>query len=244
VTAVRPVRAVLFDLDDTLFDHLHGARCALTSVHQLHPAFAAAPFDEFSRAHARVLERLHARVVLGEIGIDEARLARFHALFSEAGVEPRADEVAAAATAYRLNYIAARRPVAGALPLLEALKPHVRIGIVSNNLWREQQEKLDACGFGPYVDALVVSEDAGLAKPDPGIFAIALERLGSKAAEAVMIGDSWDNDITGAAAAGVRSIWFNRTDLARPGDPPGIPELRSLEPVAQVLDAIFGSGPS
>ena len=239
---MRPVRTVLFDLDDTLFDHLHGARTALTSVHQLHAAFLATPFADFARAHARVLELLHSRVVLGEIGIDEARLARFRELFAEAGVEPSDDQVAAAATAYRLNYIAARRPVPGALPLLEALKPRVKIGIVSNNLWREQQDKVDACGFGPYVDALVVSEEAGVAKPDPRIFAIALERLGSEAAEAVMIGDSWVNDIAGAAAAGVRSIWFNRTDLAPPADRLDVPELRTLEPVAPVLAAIFGTG--
>jgi HAD superfamily hydrolase (TIGR01549 family) len=238
---VRPVRAVLFDLDDTLFDHLHGARAALTSVHQLHAAFAATPFDDFARAHARVLEQLHGRVVLGEIGIDEARLARFRELFAVAGVEPTDDEVAAAATAYRLNYIAARRPVPGALPLLAALKPRVRIGIVSNNLLREQQDKVEACGFGPFVDALVVSEEAGVAKPDPAIFAIALERLGSDAAEAVMIGDSWINDIAGAAAAGVRSIWFNRTDLPPPADPLDIPELRTFDPVAPVMAAIFGT---
>ena len=56
-----------------------------------------------------------------------------------------------------------------------------------------------------------------------------------------MIGDSWVNDIAGAAAAGVRSIWFNRTDLAPPACL-DVPELRTLEPVAPVLAAIFGTG--
>ena len=88
----------------------------------------------------------------------------------------------------------------------------------------------------------MVSEEAGVAKPDPRIFAIALERLGADPAEAVMIGDSWVNDIAGAAAAGVRSIWFNRSDLAPPADPLDIPELRALEPAAPVLAAIFGGG--
>ena len=50
-----------------------------------------------------------------------------------------------------------------------------------------------------------------MAKPDPRIFAIALERLGCAAADAVMIGDSWPADIEGARAAGVRAIWFNRS---------------------------------
>ena len=48
--ALRPVRAVLFDLDDTLFDHLHCAHTALTCVHQATPAFASGAFDTFSAA--------------------------------------------------------------------------------------------------------------------------------------------------------------------------------------------------
>ena len=65
--------------------------------------------------------------------------------------------------------------------LLAALKPRVRIGIVSNNLLEEQQGKIRLCGFDPYVDALVVSEAVGVAKPDPAIFARALEELGCAA---------------------------------------------------------------
>lgn len=237
--AVRPVRAVLFDLDDTLFDHLHCARTALTCVHQSMPAFAAAAFDAFSRAHARVLEEVHARVVAGEIGIDEARRARFQQLFVEAGVAPVDADVAAAAEMYRVSYIAARQPVPGALALLDTLKPRVKIGIVSNNLLREQQAKVESCGFGPYIDALVVSEEAGVAKPDPKIFEIALDRLGVDPVETVMVGDSWSNDVAGGAAAGLRTVWFNRTDLARPTEPAGVVELRALEPVAAVLAAIL-----
>jgi putative hydrolase of the HAD superfamily len=203
------------------------------------PAFATAAFDAFSLAHARVLEEVHARVVAGEIGIDDARRARFHRLFLEAGVEPADADVAAAAEMYRVSYIAARRPVPGALALLDGLKPRVKVGIVSNNLLREQQAKVESCGFGPYIDALVVSEEAGVAKPDPKIFEIALDRLGANPLDTVMVGDSWTNDIAGAVAAGLRTVWFNRTDLARPAEPPGVPELRALEPVAEVLAAIL-----
>ena len=64
--------------------------------------------------------------------------------------------------------------------------------------------------------------------------------LGVDRVDTVMVGDSWPNDIAGAAAAGLRTVWFNRTDLARPEDPAGVRELRALEPVAQVLDAILG----
>ena len=89
------------------------------------------------------------------------------------------------------------------------------IGIVSNNLQREQEDKLRFCGFDSRVDAVVISEGAGVSKPDPAIFRIALTLLGCEPTEAVMIGDAWRTDIAGAIAAGIRPVWFNRTGAPR-----------------------------
>jgi putative hydrolase of the HAD superfamily len=233
------LRAVLFDLDDTLFDHAFGARAALSRVHAMHACFGRSPFDAFETAHADHLETLHQRVVAGEIDIDTARRERFRRLFRAADVDPDDEALRQTAAAYRECYLASRRPVNGALELLKALKPHVRIGIVSNNLLQEQQEKVRLCGFEPFLDALVVSEEAGVAKPDPAIFAIALDRLGCDPAGAVMIGDSWANDIRGARAAGLRCIWFNPDARPIPETANNVRELRSFEPVSTVLAAIF-----
>lgn len=235
----RAVRAVLFDLDDTLFDHAFGARAALCRVHGLHACFGSRPFDAFEAAHAEYLETLHQRVVAGELDVDAARLERFRRLFGAAGISPSSEQLLQTAAAYRESYLASRRPVAGALPLLAALKPRVRIGIVSNNLLQEQQEKARLCGFEPFLDAFVVSEEAGTAKPDPAIFAIALERVGCEAADTVMVGDSWANDIRGAQAAGLRSVWLNPSGRPSPETLNHVREIRALEPVDTVLAAIF-----
>jgi len=233
------VRAVLFDLDDTLFDHKFGARAALSRVHAMHTCFERWAFDAFEKAHADHLEALHQRVVAGEIDIDSARLERFRRLFSAADVDAGDELLRATAAAYRECYLASRRPVDGALDLLAALKPRVRIAVVSNNLLQEQQDKVRLCGFEPFLDALVVSEEAGVAKPDPEIFAIALARLGCDPAGAVMIGDAWENDIRGARAAGVRCIWFNPGGRRMPQATSDVRELRSFEPVSTALAAIF-----
>jgi HAD superfamily hydrolase (TIGR01549 family) len=240
VAPLGGVRAVLFDLDDTLFDHHRSARAAIGRVHAMHACFAGRGVDAFERAHARCLEKFHARVVAGEMSVEEARLARFRELFATAGVEPSGAQLDATAAAYRETYVAARLPIAGALRLLEALKPHVKIGIVSNNAVREQQEKVRHCGFGEHVDALVISEEVGVAKPDPAIFAAALARLRVAPHEAVMIGDSWPMDIEGARGAGIRPIWFNRTGRPRPAPARDVGELRALSPLEPVLTAIFG----
>jgi HAD superfamily hydrolase (TIGR01549 family) len=201
-------KVVLFDLDDTLFDHAAAARAALLGVHRGHPGFAGLGFDQFESDHAGFLEVLHQRVLAGEMGIDDARVERFRRLFMQAGVAADERLLQDTAAAYRTAYLAARQPVAGARDLLVALKPLVRIGVVSNNLLEEQRDKLRLCGFEPFVDALIVSEEAGMSKPDPAIFAIALDRLGCRPDEAVMVGDSWAADIEGARAAGIRAVWF------------------------------------
>jgi putative hydrolase of the HAD superfamily len=233
------LRAILFDLDDTLFDHRQCARMALTAVYERHRCFTAMPFDAVERAHAAHLETLHVQVVRGDILIDDARIERFRRLLAAVGGDER--DAAHAAAAYRTAYVKARAAVPGAPAVLERLRAHARIGVVSNNLLAEQREKMRHCGLEPYVDALVVSEEAGISKPDPAIFAIALARLDAAPHEAVMIGDSWTADVLGARAAGIHAIWFNPQGLPSPDPELGVPELRVLEPADAAAGAILES---
>jgi HAD superfamily hydrolase (TIGR01549 family) len=234
------IRAVLFDLDDTLFDHRHAARVALEGVRAGHDCFARVPAADFEQQHAVILEELHLRVMAAEIGLDAARMERFRRLFAAVRVDASDALVRGTAAAYRERYLASWRAVPGAAALLQALHGLVKIGIVSNNLLREQEEKVRFCGFEPFLDALIVSEAVGISKPDPGIFAVALEHLECEPSTAVMIGDGWQTDIEGARAAGIRPIWFNRSGDAPP-EAVSVTELRALEPLDSVLAAIFAA---
>jgi HAD superfamily hydrolase (TIGR01549 family) len=232
------VRAVLFDLDDTLFDHRASARAALAAVHRL---FAQSiEFAEFERHHAHYLEEMHLEVLAGRATLDDARRERFRRVFAALGLRLDPADVHRAAAAYRDGYAGTREAMDGAIDLLATLRPRAAIGIVTNNLLDEQRSKLLACGLTPYVDELIASEDLGVSKPDPEIFRVALRRLRVDAAEAVMVGDSWHNDIAGAAAAGIRAIWFNRDVLEQPAVPPDIPSITVLAPAAAVAALILG----
>src|SRR5919201_4409000 len=184
-------RAILFDLDDTLFDHHAASRSALRRVHASSPAAERVSFEIFEQHHIRYLEEMHIEVLAGRVGLDDARRERFRRVFAALGLEVRPEEAAAAAAAYRAGYLDERRPMDGAVELLAALAGCVRIGIVSNNLVDEQREKLQVCGLTPFVDALVVSEEVGVLKPDPRIFQAALTRLAVDRGAAIMVGDSW-----------------------------------------------------
>jgi len=230
-------RTLLFDLDDTLFDHRRSARAALQEVHRRHAVGVA--FDAFERHHAHYLEEMHIEVLAGRIGLDEARRERFRRVFEALGLPLAPAEVGAAASAYRGGYMSARRALDGAADLLAALRGRARIVIVTNNLLEEQQDKLAYCGLAPFVDELVASEDVGASKPDRQIFEIALARAGARADEAVMVGDSWANDIVGAHGAGIRAIWFNPERARRPPQPSGVREIHALGPASEIAAVLL-----
>jgi HAD superfamily hydrolase (TIGR01549 family) len=237
----RP-RAILFDLDDTLFDHRVCARTALTMLHEGYEVLRGRPFAEVERLHASFLEELHPKVTSGELPLEQARQERFRRLFAAVGEAPDDRTIAEAAETYRRGYVRIRRAVTGAAVLLAAVKRLARIGIVSNNLLEEQRGKLRHCELDAYVDVLVVSEEAGVSKPDPRIFQIALERLECRPEEVVMVGDSWAADVIGARAAGIKAIWFNPDRAPSPEPDAGVIELYGLEPLDDAMATIFGSG--
>ena len=233
------IHAVLFDLDDTLFDHHDATRAALAGVRATFPAFAAMSVDELGAANQRILEALHADVALGRTTAADARVERYRRLFALAG-EP-AGRAGAAAELHRRTYVAARRRVEGALELVTALHAQVRVAVVTNNTVAEQQDKLAEFGFAKEIDALVTSEEVGVAKPDARIFSAALARVGCAAADAVMVGDSWHHDVLGAVAAGLRAVWFNRHGGAHP-DPFIAPQIASFTPTDAAAATLLAAG--
>ena len=228
------VRAVLFDMDDTLFDHRHSSRSGLMAMQQRYPCFQQTTIDELEQAYILLLEEIHLQVLLGEMNLDQARIVRMERLFAQFDEQSSRATVEEATRMFREKYQASRQIVPGTIALLEALRPHVKIGIVTNNILVEQQEKLRYLGLEAHIDALVVSEEVGIVKPEAGIFRVALERLQCSAEETVMIGDAWQNDIIGARAAGIRAIWLNRFGMPCP-DPSLASEISAFEP----LEAVF-----
>lgn len=76
-----------------------------------------------------------------------------------------------------------------------------------------QREKLAQSQMEPYFEAVFVSGEIGIGKPDPKVFAVVLERLGISAENAVMVGDNLKADVAGAQRAGIRGIWINRSGM-------------------------------
>jgi HAD superfamily hydrolase (TIGR01549 family) len=95
-----------------------------------------------------------------------------------------------------------------ALPVLEVLRQHgIRIGLISNGQ-RDLDEFVDHHGLD--VDAVVGSKAHGRVKPHASIFVAALRALDVSPDEAAMVGDSYEDDIEGARALGMRAIYLDR----------------------------------
>lgn len=122
-----------------------------------------------------------------------------------------------------------------AAPALDALRGDYRLALVTNGASCLQREKFEASGLVDRFDAVVVSGDLRSAKPDPSVYARALDAVGARAADAVMVGDSLANDVDGPLAAGLRAIWLNRTGEARPVDRPDLVEIAGLHALPDAL---------
>jgi putative hydrolase of the HAD superfamily len=82
--------------------------------------------------------------------------------------------------------------------------------VVSNGGTRRQEAKIRSTGLDRYLADWVISEEAGVSKPNPRIFAIAAERARMRLNGAWMVGDSPEADIGGASALGLPSVWVHR----------------------------------
>ena len=112
-----------------------------------------------------------------------------------------------------------------ALPALEELRARgLRIGLISNGQ-RDLQEFADHHGLE--VDVAVGSLTHGRIKPHPSIFETALEALAVSPDEVAMVGDSYEDDIEGARALGIRAILLDREGV-RPAEPDRIDTLLAL----------------
>lgn len=205
------MRAILFDLDETLLDRTPALVAFLADQHarfrgRLGDASPAAWRDRFLALDAR------GRVPKSDV---------YPALLDALGGDPAAADALVAD--YRERCCRFARAVPGMEGTLAVLRRRgFRLGIVTNGETAFQDRHLDALGLGDRVDAILISEAEGLRKPDARLFHRAAARLGVAPALCLFVGDDPAADIVGAAAAGMRTAWLRR-GAAWPDDLPAPP---------------------
>ena len=233
---MSPPLAVIFDLDDTLCDTTGAMLAALKAVSLRTPAFTGRSPAELHALQTRVMLGLDAQIYSGALTAQQARTRRFELMLTECG-DPAPDGVGTA-LAYREVYRASFRQTRGAGQLLKALREGgLRIGVLTNYLREVQQETLEAIELSSLIDVLVTVSDAP-PKPHPGSYAAICKALDVTPDQAVMVGDSWPNDVAGAVRAGLRAVWYNPSGHTAPA---GVPHavLASLLPAETALTTLL-----
>ncbi len=231
------VRAVIFDLDETLIEEetsndasalaAAGIAVARHGIDRVAPLaalrkrsrelFLTGPMIDYCRdIGISTREALwgsftgdDSSLVQLRQWIPTYRLRSWTGALEEVGID---DQALAAELAEFFAIDRSRRHVvfAESEEVLRELKKKFRLALITNGAPDIQGTKIDGSNLASFFETIIISGDHGFGKPDRRIFQLALERLGVAAHEAVMIGDSLNRDIAGARDAGIRTIWINR----------------------------------
>lgn len=237
----RSIDAVLIDLDSTILDEAYVARAsyaACVAVAGERPgvdpvALAKANFESW----IGYWPKAEIPWIIGRLSTDELRFETWRRTFERFDIDDRAFIAHVAELHYAIE-LGEYRAFDDVAMILDSAAAHgVKTAVVTNGASDTQREKLRILGLDERFDALIVSADAGVAKPDPGIFQRALAELGASAASTVHVGDSLRSDVGGALASGIGAVWLNREGAARGEDDPA-PDLEvvSLTEVAALWE--------
>lgn len=228
-TGSQQPAGVLFDLDDTLFDHRGAARDALARW-----AVAVGvtdPLDVLEPRWIQLESTYYRRYQAGELSRLEQRRARVRDFLSLLPSDDAAADIAF--NNYWEAYKSSWRAFDDARgALVEAQAAGLAVGILTNGYLEDQRRKVEATGLEDLDVPLIASSELPAAKPDPRAFEAACDILEVAPSRCVMVGDSIESDMRGAESAGLLPILLDRYDRHQ-----GVSftRVRSLQEVARLL---------
>ena len=201
----RKYKAIFFDADDTLFDYPKAERAALRAcLREFGLRIDLGTFLDAYRRHNRDVWQEFER---GETDQAQLRVDRFRRVAEEFGLASLpVDRV----SPFYLEALS-RQPqlFPGALATVRALAKKYPLALITNGIALVQRRRFAASPITAFFQAVVISEEVGIAKPDPRIFAPALRAIGVAAGDVLYVGDSVTSDMAAARNAGMDFCWLN-----------------------------------
>lgn len=228
-----PYTTLLFDADGTLFDYDRAETWALTETFRQYGLH----FEPgYSQRYRQVNDPLWEAFENGQMTQVRLKVLRFERLFEALGFDVDADAFSAS---YSRQLGLATFLIDGAHELVAGLSGQHRMLLLTNGLTDVQRPRFHASTIGRFFEDWIISEEVGVAKPDPRIFDIAFERLGGpEKREVLIIGDSLTSDMAGGVAYGIDTCWYN--PAGRQADP-ALAITYEIQSLAQ-LPAVVKSG--
>ncbi|MFC1713497.1 HAD family hydrolase [Candidatus Poribacteria bacterium] len=226
------IKSVCFDLDGTLYDFRkvmqHSLKIALAEIIRRIPECR----ELLSVDKMIEIRNLTAQELKGIVfNLEEIRLISFKKTLNYCGVDDDefAEQLNQLYLKHRFEDVELFDDV---VPTLEGLKQRYILGILSNG-----NSYPETLGVERYFQFVILAQEVGVEKPDPGIFHLAMEKAGCQPEEFLYVGDSQGDDIVGSRRAGVKIAWFNRTNAQlRPNVPRPDYEIENLSMLLKILN--------
>ncbi|MFC7308830.1 HAD family hydrolase [Streptomyces monticola] len=238
-----PIRAIVWDIDDTIFDY-----ATADSVGMRAHLEAEGALDRYGTAvealalWKQITERHWARVGTGEIDFLTQRRDRVREFLDAALDDAEAD---AWFHRYIRHYESAWSLFPDTVPALDALADGYRHAVLSNSAASVQERKLRTLGVRDRFEALLCAVDLGVSKPAAEAFHAACTALALDPAEVAYVGDQPEIDARGAHDAGLLGIWLDRNGAGRTDAevPCGVRRITGLAELPALLaaDTRFGA---
>ena len=199
--------AIIFDVDDTLYDQIVPFQNACRKIlgRDLENA------EEMYRAFSYWGNFYYPDYQTGKLPLDEYRIIRFSKAMEVCGVSVTRQE----AIDFQKQYLENQSRLCLSQRMQEILDlckaSGVWLGLMTNGPTHHQSAKIDALGLQRWIPSvhIFISEAVGCTKPDREIFAAAEKGMAQPVQEIYMVGDSYDKDMLGAINAGWRTVWMN-----------------------------------
>jgi putative hydrolase of the HAD superfamily len=224
---VAELAAVVFDLDDTLFDH---SGSAARGFGDWLPTFHGPATAELIAAWFELEERYFPLWRDGHVSLEEQRRLRLRELLELLGLPPCEEPGLDAMWA---GYLAAYRSswqrfddAEAALELVAAAG--LRVGMLTNGPERLQHDKIAAIGLTGRVGPVVTAEAVGIGKPDPRAYAGLCAALDLDPGTVLYVGDNYELDVVAARACGLRAVHLDRHGTGPAGEPHRVASLHDL----------------
>ena len=200
---------LFIDLDDTLYDYSAASQESFRETYDLlHYERYFNSFEHFYSIYEPYNLQLWHIYGEGKITKEELNKRRYSYPLEVVGVHDQ--ELADTFCREALGRIPTKNKlIEGAKELLEYLRPKYNLYILSNGFKELQSRKMCTVGIDKYFDALILSEDIGVNKPNRELYEYALQKTASTTEDSIMIGDMFETDIVGAANIGMKQIYFN-----------------------------------
>lgn len=238
------IRAIYFDLDDTLCAYWDASKIGLRRAFETHPVPTLVA-DEMMRHWAAAFRDFAP--TLKDKGWYQGylksgaptRLEQMRLTLLRAGVDD-ATHAQRLSDTYMYERDKALALFPDAIQVLTALKPRYPLGLITNGPADIQRQEIETLGLAPFCDHIFVEGEVGEGKPLQSVFRRAEAAVGCPPEEILFVGNSYDHDMAPAIQAGWHTAWIRRpSDVPPSADPANPPKHKDAPPGAPLPDVVI-----